>query len=109
MSQDPEPMETVVEATQRLAADGYEANLVATDGGKLLDSSSREEYEARSVRVDEIVRFEGQSDPGDESILYAITAPDGTRGVYSAVYGPEAEAADDEVVKVLSQLPPADD
>ena len=37
--------------------------------------------------VDEVLRFEGQSDPDDEMIVFAVRGSCGHRGVYSAAYG----------------------
>ena len=39
------------------------------------------------VVIDHILRFEGQSDPGDMTILFALQAPSGDRGLYSTASG----------------------
>ena len=39
------------------------------------------------VEIDHILRFEGQSDPGDMTILFALRTPSGAKGVYSAPFG----------------------
>ena len=48
--------------------------------------------------IDHILRFEGQSDPGDMTILYALQAPSGERGLYSAAFGAVTETEDAEVI-----------
>ena len=53
------------------------------------------------MRIEEIVRFEGASDPGDESILFALSCPCGHAGLYSAPYGPDATPEDIAVVALL--------
>jgi hypothetical protein len=45
-----------------------------------------------SFQVDALFRFEGETDPGDESILYAITATrHNLRGVLVNAYGMNAD------------------
>ena len=50
----------------------------------------------------ETVRFEGHSNPDDESILIAISMPCGHLGVYGSAYGPDAPADDAEVLRALA-------
>ena len=57
------------------------------------------------VQVDEIVRFEGESYPGDEAVLYALDAGDGHRGLYAAAYGADVSAADSRVIRALPDMP----
>jgi len=51
--------------------------------------------------VDEIVRFEGDSDPGDESAVFALVSEDGTKGTYTVAFGPMMDPLDAEVVRKL--------
>ena len=50
-------------------------------------------------------RFEGISDPGDESILFAISMPCGHRGTLPAAYGKDASPEVADVVKRLHRAP----
>ena len=48
-------------------------------------------------------RFEGDSNPSDESVVYAIAAHDGTKkGVLVSAYGMYADAASEEIIRKLS-------
>src|SRR6476661_2913033 len=52
--------------------------------------------------VDSFYRFEGESDPGDESIVYAISSPkSGLKGVLVAAFGIYSERATDQMVAKL--------
>jgi hypothetical protein len=51
--------------------------------------------------IDEVVRYEGVSDPDDEAILLALRCHCGRLGLYVAGFGPSASAAD---VAVLGHL-----
>src|SRR3954454_1061102 len=79
-----DPMATVSEATRQLQADGYTGNWYAGDGGRLVCGECSAEFDAAEVTVDRVLRFEGQSDPDDEMIVFAVAGPCGHRGVYSA-------------------------
>jgi hypothetical protein len=94
-------METVAEATERLRRDGFDGHWTAVGGGRLRCSECGGEYAADTVTVDEVVRFEGASDPADEAILYALTGPCEHRGIYVAAYGPDASPDDVEAETAL--------
>lgn len=87
-------MDTPADAIRRLQAEGYDGNWYATEGGTLQCGECGDEFDPADVTVDEWERFEGQSDPADMTILYALTGPCGHRGLYSANFGPEAQPAD---------------
>ena len=94
-------METLSQATARLQALGYTGNWIAQPGGTLHCSQCKTDLDAATLTIDEIVRFEGDSDPGDEAILYALTGPCGDRGLYSSSYGPDSTTADIDVARRL--------
>ncbi|MBK9636408.1 MAG: hypothetical protein IPO63_00765 [Bacteroidetes bacterium] len=48
-------------------------------------------YQPEEVKVVDFHRFEGSSDPGDESILYAIETSDGGKGTLVDSYGPKSD------------------
>lgn len=54
------------------------------------------------VQIERIVRIEGASDPGDESIVFGLScARCGTRGVLVSAYGPSASGEEALVVTTL--------
>ena len=52
--------------------------------------------------IDEFYRFEGMSNPDDNSIVFAISSKDGVKGVLVDAYGMYAESLNDEMIKKLS-------
>ena len=48
-------------------------------------------YQPHQVKVVDFFRFEGPSDPGDESILYAIETDDGGKGTLVDSFGPDSD------------------
>ena len=93
-------METLRQATTRLSRSGYSEHYRAHDG-HLVCGECGTSHDPAELTIDEIVRFEGQSDPGDEAIVYALDAGCGHRGLYISAYGPNATADDIAVVAAL--------
>ena len=92
------PMESVAEALQRLTAAGYTDDYRAEAQG-LRSPSNGTVHPPGLFHVDEIVRFEGDSDPSDESAVFALTSEaDGTKGTYTVGFGPMMDALDADMV-----------
>lgn len=51
--------------------------------------------------IKEIYRFEGDTNPDDEAIIYAIESRDGYKGVFINGYGPSADAIGADMMKKL--------
>ena len=97
------PMETLSEALRRLNAAGYTDGYRAEPPG-LKSRSNGSVLAPDRFRVDEIVRFEGESDPSEESAVFALTSQaDGTKGTYTVAYGPTMDALDADVVRLLGR------
>jgi len=94
-------MATVTDATRRLQEAGYTGNWYANDAGQLVCGECGTAFDPADVVVDEVLRFEGQSDPDDEMILYAVRGPCDHRGVYSAAYGSYQSPEDTAVIAKL--------
>lgn len=53
--------------------------------------------------ITEVHRFEGATDPGDESVLYAVESKDGTlKGVITSAYGMYADSISTDMIKKLT-------
>lgn len=79
-------MDTLTDRMQQLRATGWVEELSIVDGAVTCDACGCAS-EPEEVVVDEVYRFEGASDPGDQSILFAITMPCDHRGALPASYG----------------------
>ncbi len=51
--------------------------------------------------IDEVHRFEGMTNPDDSAVLYAISTPQGVKGVLVDAYGAYAESLSTEMIKRL--------
>lgn len=81
--------ETVSEAVNDLVKRGYTANLsVETEKEYLVSDTPFAELSPEDFSIDEVYRFEGMTDPGDEMIVYAISSNDNRiKGVVVNAFG----------------------
>jgi hypothetical protein len=65
--------------------------------GKPLFSLASDKFE-----ITEVYRFEGETNPDDEAVVYAIESRDGIKGILVNGYGVSTNAVSDEMIKQLS-------
>ena len=95
-------METLSEAMARLARAGYESSFMAVGGGVRCPACDSW-HDAAEIGIDDIVRFEGDSDPADEAMLFALScARCDARGTYATGHGVDIGADDVELVRRLT-------
>ncbi len=84
-------MKTLTASLNSFYLKGYTENYKVLDEG-LKALSTEKIYQPAEVRVLDFHRFEGPTDPADESILYAIETEDGGKGTLVDAYGPYADS-----------------
>ena len=82
----PEERNTLVEILQKLRKQGYTCDFLI-NSGKIHCKDTKEIFKADELVIDKVYRFEGESNPDDMSVLYAITSSDGTKGIIVDAYG----------------------
>ena len=92
--------ESLVDALDDLRKRGYEADF-ATDTVCLYCGNLDIRLNPEEFNIDEVYRFEGDSSPDDNSILYAITSTSGLKGTLVDSYGTYAESLSFEMAKKL--------
>jgi hypothetical protein len=96
------PMEPLAQAVERLTAAGYREHFRA-ESGRLRALGTGSLYEPESLVIEQIVRFEGASDPDDQAVLFALRSePQGVRGTYVAAYGLYMDALDGAMIRRLT-------
>lgn len=65
---------------------GYKEDFQVSEG-KLMPFDKRTGYGPDQIRIVSFYRFEGQSDPGDNTVLYVIETYDGVKGTLTDGYG----------------------
>ena len=61
-----------------------------------------EKYHPEDFEIVEVYRYEGDSDPADEAVVYAVESKKGDRGVLVSGYGISADEMTSELAKKLS-------
>jgi len=69
-----------------------------------IGNDSNKSYAPDEVTIVDFYRFEGESNPDDMSILYAIEANDGVRGTISSAYGTYGDADANEFMLQVENL-----
>jgi len=88
---DPGKMETLREALARLERRGFEHAFRATADGRLA-LPEQPSIAPEDLVVVETVRFEGQSDPEDQAVLFALRSRDGrVQGTFVTSFGPHTD------------------
>lgn len=59
------------------------------------------QFHPDDFEIKEVYRFEGNSDPGDESIVYGIEGRNGVKGVLVNGYGYSSEPMGEAIIKKL--------
>jgi hypothetical protein len=81
-------LKTLVQCTNTLKKYGFDKDFFVLEGGKGMKAMDGDKiYTPDEVKIVNFYRFEGESDPGDMQILYAIETSDGTRGTLSDAFG----------------------
>ena len=83
--------DTVTEAVALLRAEGY-AEDFDLNGARFTCPVCGADHQLEQGVVEQIFRFEGDSDPGDEAIVLGVRcAHCGCRGIVVSAFGPDAD------------------
>ncbi len=92
--------ETLSEAVNDLIKRGYTHNFnIACDA---IECSSIDlKLHPEDFEINEFYRFEGDSNPDDEEVVYAITSKDGIKGILVNAYGAYSDEMSNELIGKL--------
>jgi len=93
-------MKSLVSCETKMRELGYVEDFIADKHGLHTFNKSKT-YKPEEVHIVNYYRFEGVSDPGDNSILYVIETNDGVKGTLVDSYGAYAS---DDVSKFIVQV-----
>lgn len=83
-------MKSLASVTNKMVLEGYTDDFKISEKG-LKSLKTEKLYQPEDVNVINFFRFEGQSDPNDNTILYVIETNDGLKGTIVDAYGPYAD------------------
>lgn len=99
--QDKEELTTQVKVEAKLRKEGYTEDFRVTEDARLCTYKGDKTYNVEDAKIMDFYRFEGETNPDDMAILYAIECTDGTKGLISNSYGPYADQNIDAFLKKL--------
>lgn len=96
-------MTSLATCMNKIVLDGYVDTFKVTDKG--LHSLKEDRcYNPQDICIINYFRFEGQSDPADNTILYQIETSDGLKGSLVDAYGVYSDAGVNEFIKQVEDL-----
>jgi len=103
--QDKEEERSLVNVENKLTKDGFTEDFTVVEGRlQTFRTDTQKSYGPEEVTIVDFYRFEGESNPDDMSILYAIVCNDGVKGTISTAFGTYAESSTDEFLKKVEDL-----
>jgi len=91
--------DTVTEAVAGLRQRGFTVDFNLSENCLVCND---DKFEVNNFEIVEIYRFEGNSDPADEAIVYAIRSFNGKKGVLVNGYGISADPVSAEMAQKLN-------
>lgn len=91
--------DTVSEAVKGLKSRGFTEDFNLKENCIICNHT---EFKAEDFEITEVYRFEGNTDPGDEAVVYGIESHNGLKGVLVNAYGYQSETMSNEIAKKLS-------
>lgn len=111
---DHDSMKTLSSCTRKLSQNGYATQFKALKNG-LESLETHDVFAPEEVKIINFYRFEGESDPSDNAILYVVETNSGEKGTLTDAYGVYTDPKVSEFVKQVEEIqkadtnPPADD
>lgn len=99
----PAYLKTMVECLGEMFEDGYKEDFKVKED-ELQVLSTGKCYKPEQIKIVNFFRFEGQTDPDDDSILYVIETNDGTKGTLVDGYGPSSETATSKFILGVEEI-----
>ena len=91
--------DTMSEAVNGLKKRGYELDFNLQENCLICHG---DKFNVDDFEIVEVYRFEGNSDPSDEAVVYAIESKSGIKGVLVNGYGISANAMNSDLAKKLN-------
>lgn len=91
-------MKTLTETIDKFRSKEFIYDFYINDG-KLRSDETKESFMPEDLIIERTGRYEGDSNPDDMSIIYAITSESGTKGILLDAYGTYADPQISEFIK----------
>lgn len=88
----------------KMVLDGYDDDFKISDSAGLRSLKTDKIYKPEEINIVNFFRFEGQSDPNDNTIMYVIETNDGLKGTIVDAYGPYADRKLSEFMQQVESI-----
>ena len=92
--------DTLSEAVNDLKQRGYNIDFNVEEN-QLVCRTTPLVLRPEEFEITEVYRFEGNTDPADEAVVYAIESKNGQKGILVNGYGPDADALSSGMIEKL--------
>lgn len=99
----PGEMKTLADCLNKVVLQGYTDSFKVIKQG-LRSTTNENVYQPEDISIKNFYRFEGESDPADNSILYVIETSDGTKGTLVDAYGAYADELVNKFIKEVEEI-----
>lgn len=93
--------DTLSEATNELTKEGFKENF-RSGKTKIIGNNSGKEYNPEDLSIVCTCRFDGMTNPEDDSVVFALEATDGNKGTLVMSYGAD-QGQNVELIKKIRQ------
>jgi len=104
----PADMNTLSQILEKLRLKGKDNEIKLSDHGKMQAASLNKIYSPDELTIVKSYRFEGMSDPADNSVLYLVMDKDGDLGYILDAYGMYSDHEGPAFDDFLKKIPVAD-
>lgn len=94
---------TVTECLSSLKDEGFHLQFVVK-GDSISDQDGIQTFKPNQIKIDNFYRFEGESNPGDEEVLYALITDNGLKGTLTYAYGPTISEDNQEASNFMKKV-----
>jgi hypothetical protein len=101
------PMDTLTNRINYLKDKGYTEDFKIT-GKTMLTADGKHSFGPESLKITEHFRFEGESDPADMSVLYAIETNNGVKGILIDSFGTYADQEQEDFMQKIREMHKSD-
>lgn len=104
----PVEMNTMSQILEKLRLKGRDNEIRMSDHGKMQSANLNKIYKPEDLTIVKTYRFEGMSDPGDNSVLYLVEDKDKNIGYILDAYGIYSDNEGPAFDDFLKKIPVAD-
>ena len=103
MTDEKEEMSSMLSIMNNLTQAGYTTQFKATEKG-LQSLATEKNFKPQQVEIKHFYRFEGESDPDDSSVLYAIETKTGEKGTLVDSFGAYSDPLVGKFIKEVETI-----